>query len=405
MTILSIISEYNPFHLGHKYHLEKSLELTQADSCLVLMSGSFVQRGEPAFIDKFRRARACIDNGVDLVLELPFIYASQRAESFAYGAVKLLESLGVVDCISFGAEEDNLQLLSEIAQVLVTKPKTYEKLLNFYIGHNFSFPVARAKALKEYLKNDKIESIINSSNNILAIEYLKAIYRLNSSLKPTIIKRLGEDYNSLEKNKSFMSATGIRHEILNNNIHSIKDYIPISTYNMLEDFYTEYGDFNSLYKYGDILIYLLRNEFFEKNIMDSTPDLIKRLVNFSREFSTLEEIIAASVSKTYTTSRVKRVLVNILLGLSQEKFQELNEIHPKYIRVLAANSNGLEILRQIKKNSNLEIITNFKNHHKLKDRNLEKILYYDKLSTDLFFSSLKNKTYNMDYTISPYIKI
>jgi len=259
-------------------------------------------------------------------------------------------------------------------------------------------------ALEDYLNDNRIAGVLKSSNNILAIEYLKALKKSNSKVKPIIIKRLGEEYNSLEKNKDFMSATGIRSEILNSGLASVLNFISPSSYISLKAFASKYTNFNSLDNYEDILIYLLRNEIFTKNIVDSTEDLIIRLVNNSRKYSSLDEIIKNTVSKTYTLSRVKRVLVHILLNLTKDEFYRLDKIGPIYARVLASNEKGLELLGLIKKRSTINIISNFKNYHKLKNKDLESILHFDKLATDIFFSVLNDKPYNMDYLISPYIK-
>ncbi len=404
MTILSIISEYNPFHLGHKYHIDKSIEKTKANYVLSVMSGNFVQRGEPAFLDKWSRAQAAINSGVDLVLELPFIYASQRAETFANGSIRLLNNLNIVDYVSFGAEEKSLNNLSKISQVLASEPEDFNKLLNKYIGENFAYPLARSRALQDYLAISEVDGILRSSNNILAIEYLKALKKTGSKIKPVLINRLGEDYNSLSKSKKFMSATGIRHEVLTSGIDSVEDYIPCSSANSLRLFKSTYSDFNSLDKYEPILIYLLRNEIFNKSVVDATDDLIIRLVNNSRKYSSLDEIIKSTVSKTYTLSRVKRILVHILLGLTKEKFYELDKTGPGYARVLASNSKGLELLSMIKKNSKVEIISNFKSYHKLTNEKVKEIICFDKTSTDIYFSSLDKKVYNMDYLTTPYIK-
>lgn len=403
MTILSIIAEYNPFHNGHGYHLAKSIEKSQADYVIAIMSGSFVQRGEPSIIDKWSKAKIAIDNGIDLVIELPTAYACQRAESFASGAIKLIDRLGVVDYISFGAESHDLDLLDSIAKSLVEKPQAYRRALEEFIGASLSFPRARARALSLYLKNPAIEDIMNNSNNILAIEYLKSLREENSTIKPLLIKRQGPAYAATDIKDNYLSATGIRSQAFEGRLDGLEDFLPKESLSSLKDYNQVHG-LNSIYNYEAQLLYLLRTESFNKKIFDATEDLINRIINNSHQYNRLEDIIRESVSKTYTVSRVKRTLLNILLGYTEEMNSELSSMGPSYIRVLASNQKGLRILNKIKQESQLPIINKFSHYHKLKNPGLNRLIGLDKLATDLFFLASKKSPYNMDYKVSPYIK-
>ena len=195
MNILGLITEYNPFHYGHKYHLEESLSKTNSDYSVAVMSGSFVQRGEPSFIDKWTKAKMAVENGVDLVIELPFIYSSQSAELFALGAVKLLNSLNIVDFLSFGSEIGDLEPLNIISKVLLEEPTEFKTNLSYNLSLGYSFPVSRSLALEMFLKDDPLsnkynfKTILKQSNNILGIEYIKALSKTNSNIKPITIKR------------------------------------------------------------------------------------------------------------------------------------------------------------------------------------------------------------------------
>ena len=187
MKVVGFITEYNPFHYGHKYHLEQSINITGATHSLAIMSSSFVQRGEPSIVDKWTKAKIAIENGVDLVIELPFIYAAQSAELFALGGIKIMEALKIVDYISFGSEVGNLEPLQYVADILIDEPSEFKINLKNYLNLGMSFPSARSLAIKDYLSqnsslNHDYESILKQSNNILAIEYLKALKRLNSSI-------------------------------------------------------------------------------------------------------------------------------------------------------------------------------------------------------------------------------
>lgn len=233
MKVVGLITEYNPFHLGHKHHLDMSKNITKADYSIAIVSGSFVQRGEPSLVDKWTKAKIAIDNGVNLVLELPFIFSTQSAELFAYGSIALLNKLNIVDYVVFGSESNNLNFLNKIASILIEEPLCYKNSLKHYIDLGNSFPVSRSNALEDYFLKYKIkdkdsQSINNTlkmSNNILAIEYLKALKNLNSKIKPITIQRIGSNYKDSLLNQDIASATSIRQTILNNgnNIGLIKE--------------------------------------------------------------------------------------------------------------------------------------------------------------------------------------
>ena len=191
-NVLAIIGEYNPFHNGHLYHLDKSKEKSKADFTIAVLSGNFVQRGSPAILDKWTRAKIALLNGVDLVIELPCIYSISSAENFAMGSIKILNSLKIVDSISFGTETDDITILENFADILTDEPAEYKSILSHELSKGISYPKARENALLIYL-NDirKYANILSSPNNILAIEYLKAMNITNSEIVPYSIKRVG----------------------------------------------------------------------------------------------------------------------------------------------------------------------------------------------------------------------
>lgn len=229
MNITGLIVEYNPFHNGHIYHLQKSLEKTNADASIAVMSGNFIQRGEPALFDKFSRAKAAVESGVDLVVELPSIYASQSAELFAKGSVALLNSLGCVNSICFGSEEGNINALYLIASILCLEPQEFKEKLSSYLSEGMLFPTARNKALFDYinspdfsfgdnfnnidLSEERLNDILSSSNNILGIEYIKQLISLKSEIKPFTIGRIHSEYNSEEISGNINSATAVRKKL------------------------------------------------------------------------------------------------------------------------------------------------------------------------------------------------
>lgn len=234
MGILGIIVEYNPFHNGHLYHLQTSKELTKCDYTIAVMSGNFVQRGEPAIVDKWKRTQMALKAGIDLVIELPVVYATSTAENFAYGAVKLLDSLKIVDCFSFGSEKGDLNELTKIAEILLEEPIYYRKALKEYLKSGITFAKARELALQKVINNNEIEKILQTSNNILAIEYLKSLKKIGSSITPFTIKRKGSLYTSLELKGEFASASSIRKHIFEKGLEGLEKYIPDFTKEILQ---------------------------------------------------------------------------------------------------------------------------------------------------------------------------
>ena len=414
MTVVGFITEYNPFHFGHKYHLEESIKKTKADYSIAIMSGSFLQRGEPSFIDKWTKAKMAIDNGVDLVLELPFIFSTQSAELFAYGGIKLLDSLNIVDYISFGSETGDLEPLNTLASILAVEPGFYKEKLKYNLSLGLSYSVSRSNALNDYINEYQLDNtynykeILNKSNNILAIEYLKSLINIDSKIKPVTIKRSGKDYNDLNLSNDFASATGIRNSITNNGLPSIKDLVPLETYYHLEEYLQKYHRFNLLENYNQILLYLIRTTEIEKlkSLLDMEPGLENRIVNYGYKSNNIREIINSTVTKRYPRTRIQRLFIHLLNQLDKNTFWELYNIYPSYIRILGARKNGLTLINKIKENSLLPIITKFADYKHFKNTSLEKILMLDKKATDIFFMGLESSVAlsNMDYYNSPYIK-
>lgn len=417
MKVIGLITEYNPFHNGHLYHLEKSKEISESEYSVVVMSGNFVQRGEPALVDKWTRARMAIDNGVDLVIELPTVYAVQSAEFFAYGAVKLLDRLGIIDSIVFGSESGDISILKKIADVLVDEPKEYKKLLKHFIDLGNTFPKARSKALIEYFKLNNCETsnnlldILSSPNNILAIEYLKALNRINSKIIPHTIKRLGASYHSKELVGNLSSASAIRNHLFKNGaFEQISNVIPFATLMYLNQFKEKYGSFNSFNNYTQVLFYLLRskNKKSFKNILDIEEGLENRIKKCCFDCNSIDELLECLKTKRYTYTRLQRILLHILLNIDRESFLSLHKYGPLYIRVLGSNKKGLKILKKIKENSTLPIITKFADYQKVKDDLLKRMIKFDKDATNIYFLGLTNyngNKSNLDYFTSPYIKL
>ncbi|WP_077367383.1 nucleotidyltransferase [Anaerosalibacter sp. Marseille-P3206] len=413
MKVVSFIVEYNPFHYGHLYHLNKSKEITGCDYSVAVMSGSFVQRGEPSLIDKWSKAKMAVENGVDLVIEMPTIYSIQSAELFALGGIKLLNSLNIIDYISFGSEIGYIEPLKILAELFVEEPNEYKSLLKKHLDNGLSFSIARSNATVEYLSKRRnvkydFKNILESSNNILAIEYLKILYKYNFDIIPITINRVGQGYKEEDISNTIASATAIRKELFNNNLDIVKNNLPPKSYNILLDYLHRYQYFNKLDNYSKILMYLLRTVDKETllQILDMENGLENRLIKYGLKYNSITQVIDETTTKRYPKSRIQRILIQLLLNLDKKTFIRLNNSYPNYIRVLGMNEKGMFLLRKIKSNSKLPIINRFSDYYKYKNPYLDEIIQYDKIATDLFFLGLGTNQINLgnkDFTTSPYI--
>lgn len=402
MSILGIVVEYNPLHNGHIYHINSAKNISKCDEVVAVMSGNFVQRGEPAIINKWERTKMALMSGVDLVIELPVIYSTSTAENFAYGAIKLLDSLKIIDYICFGTEKGDLDEIYKIAEILKNEPSLYKKYLKEFLNTGLTYALAREQAIKKFTNND-MSNILQTSNNILAIEYVKSLLKLNSNIKPLTIKRVGNMYNSLEITGNFISASSARKQIYENNINNIKKYIPDYSYEILTEAIKNGICPISFEDFSNIIFYKLRKKTNLKNIFDVSEGLENKIynsANLTNNFSYLVELIK---SKRYTKSRIRRILTHTLLEIKNEMYQKFDG--PNYIRVLGFNNKGLKILNALKKKSSLPIITKVSNYKKI--LNNYEMFEKDLFATDIYTLAYKNSELsrgNLDFT-HPIIKI
>lgn len=364
MNLTGIITEYNPFHLGHKYHLTKAIEDTNADGIVSVMSGNFMQRGNPAIIDKYNRAKMAVLNGVDLVLELPLVYSLSSAENFAYGGVKLLNSLNCINNIYFGSESGKIEDLVSIAQILKDEPQDYRDSLKIELDKGLPFHTARANALNSILSSSNISEILSNSNNILAIEYIKALLKLNSNIKPFTLKREGSNYNDISLNKTFSSATSIRETLKDNfNIDVIKNSIPTESLKVINELNEQNYNFvfeESLFPF--LKYKLLTNGESIKSITDVSEGLDNKILKEIINCNSLKDLILKSKSKRYTYTRISRILSKVFIGFENFPIEEIQTSDITYIRPLAFNEKGAKILKSIKENSEINILTKIPKH-------------------------------------------
>ncbi|MBM7556579.1 nucleotidyltransferase [Halanaerobacter jeridensis] len=428
MKILGIITEYNPFHNGHQIHLQESIAESGADASICIMSGSFLQRGTPALINQWARTEMALEQGVNLVIQLPISYSIRSAEHFAFGSVKLLDATNIVDSLCFGSESGKIQPLQFLGQLLAQEPPQLSELIQKKLESNLSYPQARAAAVGEYLQKQNTEidlsqhqiaEILHNSNNILGIEYIKALTKLNSSIKPLTIQRQGADYNT-QHLEQVSSATAIRKQIKKyqeNNDPLITDQLqetmPATTVNILEkEFTAGRGPIYPQDLSNPLLAILRRNSRAKfKNYEDVRGGLENRIKDAALNSSSWVELINKIKTKRFTQTRIQRILAQILLNLKENSLREFDQAGgPLYFRILGFNQQGKELLHKIKSQGDLPLISRVANHFKsnYQPQNLlQKMLSFDVQATNIYnlaYPNHKWKPGNSDYKQAPIIK-
>lgn len=405
--VLGIIAEYNPFHNGHMYHLQKAKEQSGAQYCICVMSGNFVQRGNTSIVNKWKKAEMALLNGVDLVIELPTIYSVASAEGFSLGAIKLLNNLKIVDAISFGTETSDFAALNNISSIVNEEPMKYKSILNSELKKGLSFPKARENALMLYLNDNKrYDNILNTPNNILAIEYLKALKKIKSTIQPIPIKREKVYYNDNVIVDEFASATAIRKLLKNEEFSEIRKVVPKSTYQILKK-ETELGNVVlDLLRYEKEIIYNLRrmtvSEIAElPDVNEGLEHSLKNAANYSNDITNLINIVK---TKRYTVTRIQRILICALLGITKRDVGMAKKAEP-YIRVLGFNEKGKELISRInKQNPKATVITSVKkfqdkNNNNKNSKIYKRLLDIDIFSTNVYTMACKSESLaNLDYT-------
>lgn len=342
-NIVGIIVEYNPFHNGHKYHLEKAKE--KGEIVVAVMSGDFVQRGEPAIVNRWERAKMALKAGVDLVIELPIFYSTQSAEIFALGAIKILEKLKVNEIV-FGTEEGSLRKIKKILEI--EKKEGFNESLKSFLKEGISYPNAYIKTLKLYGIEEELQS-----NEILALEYKRAIEKIGSKIEVTSIKRENSTYYSEEVKGNISSATGIRKKIFNN--ESVKSLMPKEVYEILKN-----NGYTSLKEYYELIrVLVLQNKENLNKIQDIEDGYENRVYENVKNSRDFDEFMKNIVTKRYTIGRVQRILLHILLGITKEITEKVKVDLP-FIRVLAFNEKGKEHLKFLKKEG-VKVLVGLKN--------------------------------------------
>ena len=365
MKTVGLITEYNPFHNGHAYLIEKAKMLTGADRVIVVMSGDFVQRGAPAVMPKHLRAESALLSGASLIIELPVCFATGSAEYFAQGSISLLNQLGCIDSICFGSECGDLHLLKEIAQILADEPIEYQTALKQALKEGASFPAARQEALNIY--SDKYSEILASPNNILGIEYLKALAKLHSKMEPFTIQRIGAGYHDMDIDGQFSSATAIRSDIyqladVNSSSESlplthIQTHVPSSCHELMKKNYqTRYQ-----VKADDFSFLLQANLLSEtqgslSHYLDMSPELANRILRLRNDYLSFEQFCDLLKTKELTRSRISRSFIHVLLGITNDWLTAMKVPAP-HARILGFRRDHADLLGILKRTSDIPLIT------------------------------------------------
>jgi predicted nucleotidyltransferase len=363
--VLGIIAEYDPFHRGHLYHLEEAKRVTGAELTVCVMSGGFTQRGDPACFDKYLRAEAAIRNGIDLVVELPFVYACNNAEYFARGAVDILGGLGCVDALSFGSESGDMEGLLTVARILAEDGAELNALISDGMGRGWSYPRARAAAVVaavsggagEKPRASSVTRLLSASNDILATEYLRRLISIGSPIEPVAVKRFACAEDGLDAEAGVAGATALRALLAAG--EDISAYLPEPT----RDVIAEYSRRGVSPVNPETLLALLLWRVITSGpeglaqIFSATEGLENRLMAAANRASSLKEVVRYTKTRRYTETRVKRLIAHTAVGLTKADMASAAEAGV-YARILAFGESGARLLRRIRKTARIPLITN-----------------------------------------------
>lgn len=406
MEITGIVAEYNPFHNGHLYQIQETKKSLSSDAIIAVMSGNFSQRGEATITHKYNRTQMALSNGVDLVLELPVVAATASAEHFAYGSIRLLWQTGIVTSLSFGSECGKLTQLMPIADALIVEKETINVSIQHYLKKGLSYPKAREQSLIDFFSLPTSASlsgsidVLKSPNNILGIEYLKALRQFNAAIKPYTIKREGAHYHAPNISGSIASASAIR-QTLYNGSETFKEAMPASS----AEFLTSHK-LPSMEKLGAFLHFKLMFSSLDElyTLWDIPKDLLHTLIKSIKEYPSYEKLVERATSKTYTRSTVQRSLLRILLEVQKDDFISREAFIP-YIRVLGCKQKATYLLKALSQNAKVPVITNLnKQYASLNDVQKKWIDYEIKASKLYAYASGDASLATLDFT-HPFILI
>ncbi|MCQ2749832.1 MAG: nucleotidyltransferase family protein [Clostridia bacterium] len=396
MVVAGIIAEYNPFHNGHLHQIERVKEKLNPDYIIVALGNNFSQRGEPSILDKFDKTTIALEMGVDLVLEIPQMFSCASAEYFAKAGVNVLNNTGIVTHLCFGAETDDGELIIEIAKLLTNEPAKYKKLLKEELSKGVNFPVARCNALTNFFDGDPaIKEILSGSNNILAIEYIKELIRLKSTITPYLIQRKGPGFNSSEIIDNISSATNIRNLIFEGK--DVSSFVPEITNNFIkgQDRILDIDNYFPIFHYNLIT----QSDEDLREINEVREGIEKTLFKKSKDNILISEIIEASKSKRFTYTGISRIITNIILGITKKDFEEGIPMLKEYIRILGFREKSEKLVSCIyNSNKKMTVIMNVNKFlRESKNKKLKAFIEKEMRYNNIYHINLDNKV-NSDLT-------
>ncbi len=399
---LGIIAEYNPFHKGHEYHIKESKRITDADYVIVVMSGNFVQRGEPALMDKYTRAQIALQHGADLVIELPVVSACSSAQYFAKGSIAILDTLRVSH-LCFGSESGDITQLNTIADLIHDNKKLLDDFIQCAVTTGISYPLARSKGIEHILSmlpssqhnTNDYSTLIKQSNNILALEYLLELKQLKSKIIPVTIKRQVSNYNDIELSGAFSSASSIRNKILNTQFIP-ENAIPKNAFTLMCDYESKHH-FMGINDFTDIIKFLLlelsnscETAKIRENIADMPEFLLNKLFKVIEKSNSVTELIENVKSKDLTYTRISRALMHLLLNITYDDYHNFISEPCKYVRILGLNDTGAEYLSTIKKEVSCPIITKPADYKDILEKDIYASNIYNMVANKYCKNQLKN---------------
>ena len=376
MNVIGVIAEYNPFHLGHLYQINKIKEMYKDSIIIAIVSSSFTQRGDVSILNKWNKARIALDNGIDLVIELPYFYAGQSSDIFAKGAVTILNYLGI-DTLVFGMESDDINNLKLMADIQLND-KNYNNIVKEYLSNGYNYPTALSKAIKDILNLD-----IYLPNDLLALSYIKQVKLINNNIDVIGIKRTN-DYHSKEITSNIVNASLIREQFKNN--LDISNYIPSYDTNKLYN--VSVNDFYPLLKYQ-----ILNNINNLDKFLTVDEGIDNRIKKYIKNSNNWNELVNNIKTKRYTYNKINRMLMHILFNLTKD---ESKNIAIDYVRVLGFNSKGRSYLNKIKKNKDINIVTNYKD-------GISKLFDLENRVNNIYAIIVDNKLIYEEYSHNPII--
>ncbi|WP_205842106.1 nucleotidyltransferase [Natranaerobius trueperi] len=395
MNGLGIVAEYNPFHIGHMYHINQSINKLNPDFTVAILSGNWVQRGEPAIIDKWKRTRAALNHGIDLVIELPYIWATQSAAEFAFGSVSLLNALNCVSYQTFGSESNDISSLYKAAYKATYETEEFKSTLQYHLDKGKTYSEAYTIALDLETSNP---------NDILGLEYLKNHIKLNTNIESSTIQRIGSSYTNTDFSGKFSSASAIRKIIKeDNSIETLSETVPDKSYQLLLDAYKN-NDTVFLEHLGDFILYKLRVTDSKKlcKIVEWEPGMENLFKSAALESNYFENFITKCKTKRYTRARINRFLIHSLVDLNKESVKNFNYFGPPYIRILGMNSNGRKALKTISKQSSSPIITRPRNDLRKLDEYARTCFEWE-VKTTALYNLIRDKTGKEEFSTPPIV--